>query len=120
MPPPPTTHPRHTHTHTRAPASGPRRCADFVILNKTDLLGEAEQEELAAIVASLNPLAQVFKCEQGRVSGRGGGGGGCAAAAGGCSKAAGRRGARDPWWGAVVPVLCGRAPQGIGQGRAVE
>lgn len=42
-------------------------CADFVILNKTDMLEAAQQEELAAIVASLNPLAHVFKCTQGKI-----------------------------------------------------
>ncbi|GFR40301.1 hypothetical protein Agub_g483 [Astrephomene gubernaculifera] len=42
-------------------------CADFVILNKTDMLGEAQREELAAIVASLNPLATVIPCTQGKI-----------------------------------------------------
>jgi G3E family GTPase len=33
------------------------RCADYVVLNKTDLLKEGELEQLQAIVASLNPFA---------------------------------------------------------------
>lgn len=46
-------------------------CADFVLLNKTDLLpggleGEA-LEQLQDIVASLNPLATVIACEQAKV-----------------------------------------------------
>eukprot|EP00878_Enallax_costatus_P003472 GHUV01003685.1.p1 GENE.GHUV01003685.1~~GHUV01003685.1.p1 ORF type:complete len:386 (+),score=120.96 GHUV01003685.1:639-1796(+) len=46
-------------------------CADFVLLNKVDLLpggleGEA-LEQLQAIVASLNPLATVIACEQAKV-----------------------------------------------------
>jgi G3E family GTPase len=47
-------------------------CADFVLLNKVDLLpggmeGEA-LEQLSAIVSSLNPLATVIACEQAKVS----------------------------------------------------
>lgn len=46
-------------------------CADFVLLNKVDLLpggleGEA-LEQLQAIVSSLNPLATVVACEQAKV-----------------------------------------------------
>jgi hypothetical protein len=46
-------------------------CADFVLLNKTDLLpgglgGEA-LEQLTAIISSLNPLATVIACEQAKV-----------------------------------------------------
>jgi G3E family GTPase len=46
-------------------------CADFVLLNKVDLLpggteGEA-LEQLSAIVSSLNPLATVIACEQAKV-----------------------------------------------------
>ncbi|KAG2488742.1 hypothetical protein HYH03_012740 [Edaphochlamys debaryana] len=43
-------------------------CADFVVLNKTDMLPqEAQRDEMAAIVASLNPLAQVIQCTQGQI-----------------------------------------------------
>lgn len=35
------------------------RCADHVLLNKTDLLEEGQLEELRPIVASLNPFATV-------------------------------------------------------------
>lgn len=51
-------------------------CADFILLNKVDLLpgaleGEA-LEQLQAIVSSLNPLATVIACEQAKVGvGRG-------------------------------------------------
>ena len=38
---------------------GMRRCADFVLLNKIDLLKEGQLESLKAIVASLNPFATV-------------------------------------------------------------
>lgn len=46
-------------------------CADFVLLNKVDLLpggmeGEA-LEQLQAIVASLNPLATVIACQDAKV-----------------------------------------------------
>lgn len=33
------------------------RCADYVVLNKTDLLKKGQLEALQAIVASLNPFA---------------------------------------------------------------
>lgn len=36
-----------------------RRCADFLLLNKTDLLKEGQLEELRGIVATLNPFAAV-------------------------------------------------------------
>lgn len=46
-------------------------CADFILLNKVDLLhGGAEGEaleQLSAIVSSLNPLATVIACEQAQV-----------------------------------------------------
>ncbi|GLI70159.1 hypothetical protein VaNZ11_014971 [Volvox africanus] len=42
-------------------------CADFVVLNKTDMLDEAQREELSAIVASLNPLATIIPCVHGKV-----------------------------------------------------
>ena len=35
------------------------RCADFVLLNKVDMLKEGEAEDLSQIAASLNPLAKV-------------------------------------------------------------
>ena len=37
----------------------PCRCADCVLLNKTDMLAERQLDSLAAIVTSLNPLAKV-------------------------------------------------------------
>lgn len=42
-------------------------CADFVVLNKCDMLDEKVVGSLEAIVTSLNPLAKVFACEHGRV-----------------------------------------------------
>ncbi|KAG2437513.1 hypothetical protein HXX76_006161 [Chlamydomonas incerta] len=43
-------------------------CADFVVLNKTDMLpDEAARAEMAAISASLNPLATVIPCTQGQI-----------------------------------------------------
>ena len=42
-------------------------CADFVVLNKCDLLDETTVQSLEAIVTSLNPLAKVFRCEHGQV-----------------------------------------------------
>jgi hypothetical protein len=51
-------------------------CADYVVLNKLDLLpgggggaagGGDAGAQLRAIVASLNPLARVYACEHGRV-----------------------------------------------------
>jgi G3E family GTPase len=46
-------------------------CADFILLNKVDLLpggleGEA-LEQLTAIVSSLNPLATVIACQDAKV-----------------------------------------------------
>ncbi len=35
------------------------RCADFVLLNKIDMLKEGDLEGLSQIAASLNPLAKV-------------------------------------------------------------
>lgn len=42
-------------------------CADFVLLNKCDMLGEGVVDSLEAIMTSLNPLAKVFQCEHGRI-----------------------------------------------------
>lgn len=43
-------------------------CADFVILNKTDMLDDqAKLDQLVAIVVSLNPLATVIPCQQGKI-----------------------------------------------------
>lgn len=48
-------------------------CADFILLNKVDLLPGGAQgealEQLSAIVSSLNPLATVIACEQAQVRG---------------------------------------------------
>ena len=38
------------------------RCADFVLLNKIDMLKEGDLEGLSQIAASLNPLAKVNPC----------------------------------------------------------
>ena len=35
------------------------RCADFVLLNKVDMLKEGDLESLSQIASSLNPLAKV-------------------------------------------------------------
>mmetsp|Transcript_2194 Transcript_2194/g.3610 ORF Transcript_2194/g.3610 Transcript_2194/m.3610 type:complete len:598 (+) Transcript_2194:105-1898(+) len=49
-------------------------CADYVLLNKTDLMAAAAPapapgplEELVAIISSLNPLASVVPCTEGKV-----------------------------------------------------
>lgn len=43
-------------------------CADYVVLNKSDMLTDkAQQEQLASIIASLNPLSTVVPCEHGKV-----------------------------------------------------
>jgi len=42
-------------------------CADFIVLNKVDMLEKNVVDSLEAIASSLNPLAQVFACEHGRV-----------------------------------------------------
>jgi len=42
-------------------------CADFVVLNKVDMLEKKVVESLEAIVSSLNPLAKVYTCEHGKV-----------------------------------------------------
>ena len=42
-------------------------CADFIVLNKVDMLEGKVVEGLEAIVSSLNPLARVFTCEHGKV-----------------------------------------------------
>lgn len=36
-----------------------RRVADYVVLNKVDMMNEATMASLEAIIASLNPLAKV-------------------------------------------------------------
>uniref|UniRef100_A0A1D2AFQ4 CobW C-terminal domain-containing protein n=2 Tax=Auxenochlorella protothecoides TaxID=3075 RepID=A0A1D2AFQ4_AUXPR len=41
--------------------------ADYIVLNKIDLLDTATVESLTAIMASLNPLAQVVSCEHGKI-----------------------------------------------------
>lgn len=56
-------HTAHMHILPRPPV----RCADFVVLNKTDMLDEAQRDELTAIIASLNPLATVIPCTHGKV-----------------------------------------------------
>ncbi|CAL8471986.1 g11528 [Coccomyxa elongata] len=43
-------------------------CADFVLLNKIDTLKEGQLDSLVDIAKSLNPLAKVIGCEQGRVN----------------------------------------------------
>ncbi|KAK9819758.1 hypothetical protein WJX72_002032 [[Myrmecia] bisecta] len=43
-------------------------CADFLLLNKTDLLESDKLGSLTSIVSSLNPLAQVISCSQGRIN----------------------------------------------------
>jgi G3E family GTPase len=42
-------------------------CADFVVLNKCDMLEDKVVGSLEAIVSSLNPLAKVFACEHGKI-----------------------------------------------------
>ena len=42
-------------------------CADFIVLNKVDMLEKKVVDGLEAIVSSLNPLAKVFTCEHGKV-----------------------------------------------------
>mmetsp|Transcript_36548 Transcript_36548/g.91927 ORF Transcript_36548/g.91927 Transcript_36548/m.91927 type:complete len:374 (-) Transcript_36548:46-1167(-) len=43
-------------------------CADYVVLNKTDLLeGQEQQLSLKATVATINPTAHVLSCEWGKV-----------------------------------------------------
>ncbi|GAX79064.1 hypothetical protein CEUSTIGMA_g6504.t1 [Chlamydomonas eustigma] len=43
-------------------------CADYVVCNKMDMLIDPSQlEQLMSIVASLNPLASVMSCQQGKV-----------------------------------------------------
>ncbi|PSC76572.1 cobalamin biosynthesis isoform A [Micractinium conductrix] len=41
--------------------------ADYVVLNKVDMMNDATMESLRVIVASLNPLAQVVACTHGEV-----------------------------------------------------
>jgi G3E family GTPase len=40
--------------------------ADYVLLNKVDLLGEQRLPELEAIIKSINPLCQVMTCSHGK------------------------------------------------------
>jgi G3E family GTPase len=42
-------------------------CADFVILNKTDLLDDDKVQQLQTIIATLNPLATVITSQHGQV-----------------------------------------------------
>lgn len=42
-------------------------CADFIVLNKIDMLDDHTLDSLSAIVSSLNPLARVVKCQWGEV-----------------------------------------------------
>ena len=42
-------------------------CADFIVLNKIDMLDPHTLDSLGAIVGSLNPLAKVVRCEHGMV-----------------------------------------------------
>jgi G3E family GTPase len=42
-------------------------CADYVILNKIDLLDQPTTDSLGAIIESLNPLARVLQCAHGIV-----------------------------------------------------
>jgi G3E family GTPase len=42
-------------------------CADFIVLNKIDLLDEPTLDSLGAIVSSLNPLARIVKAAHGEV-----------------------------------------------------
>lgn len=41
--------------------------ADYVILNKVDLLGEEHVPELTEIIRTINPLCSVLSCSQGKV-----------------------------------------------------
>jgi G3E family GTPase len=41
--------------------------ADYVILNKIDLLGKEKVPELSEIVKSINPLCEVIPCVHGEV-----------------------------------------------------
>lgn len=43
-------------------------CADVVVLNKCDLLGEAELAQIEAIIRGLNERAELIRTEQGQVS----------------------------------------------------
>lgn len=42
-------------------------CADFIVLNKIDLLDEPTLDSLGAIVSSLNPLARIVRAAHGEV-----------------------------------------------------
>ena len=46
-----------------------------MVLNKTDMLDGEKLEQLVAIVGSLNPLATIIPCQEGKVGGGGGEGG---------------------------------------------
>eukprot|EP01024_Parvocaulis_polyphysoides_P020126 TRINITY_DN1927_c0_g1_i1.p1 TRINITY_DN1927_c0_g1~~TRINITY_DN1927_c0_g1_i1.p1 ORF type:complete len:562 (-),score=51.92 TRINITY_DN1927_c0_g1_i1:288-1892(-) len=41
-------------------------CADFIILNKTDLMNESGLEQLKEVIQSLNPLGKSVSCEYGK------------------------------------------------------
>jgi G3E family GTPase len=43
-------------------------CADVLVVNKCDLVGEAELAELEAVLGTLNPRAEVVRAEQGQVA----------------------------------------------------
>lgn len=43
-------------------------CADYVLLNKMDLMPEGQLASLQAVVSSINPLASVIACRDGAVS----------------------------------------------------
>ena len=43
-------------------------CADVLVLNKCDLVGEAELAELEGVLRILNPRAEVVRAEQGQVA----------------------------------------------------
>ena len=42
-----------------------------MVLNKTDMLDGEKLEQLVAIVGSLNPLATIIPCQEGKVGGGG-------------------------------------------------
>lgn len=90
----------------------PCRCADYVVINKVDLLALQSADgvdQLAAIVSSLNPLATVFRCENGvipidKIFGR-------EAQARARARLACATSTRTAW--ALLTRLCVQAPAGI-------
>lgn len=42
-------------------------CADYVILNKSDMIDDQTMESLKVIIGSLNPLATIDSCEHGKI-----------------------------------------------------